>query len=502
MSIFSRAFNSLLAWSSNGRMLTGQIGAQYSGEKSPGELARMVSYSYDPNHWNALHFDQLARYCATLYYTSELGRASVNNPLNYIIGPGLKFRSALSAKYLGMEEEEARNFSQELTYKIDELKEDLGYYSLSREVARECMITGDAFIHILRDGSGFIRALTATPGVITVDNTYHDVDRRVANGVWVDRNYSPYAYLSKDTGRRVAFQGRDGVRHIFVRRLERPQQVRGTGIFYFAISRIKNFDRIWEATMEKMIMESVIVGYSDSDGEVQESFLEREKKKQRKSGGVSNSRPTGTSVGLEPGLFMDLQNRTNMKFLPPGTPSGNFGTANEWVFNLIGAGCGYPAEFLLGKYSTSYTAHKGALNDVERHAMVDRAMFIEQMEKPINQLLLQELIARGEISLPRGGVPLRRWLRGHWTHPRIGHINPFPEARAKEISVAQGWQKPSDVAQDYGIDFMDNIAEGAAQLNAWRDLTSSNPTPPTPSSESDTIEGDGGSDNMEVESEN
>ena len=450
-------------YTDGGNIRLTSMGSQYTGEKIPGELSRMVTFSYDPNRWNSIHFEKLAQYCATLYYTSELARAAVNKPLSYIIGPGLKFRSALSAKYLGLDEGQAREFSDELTYHLDQRKKELGYYRVSREVAKECMITGDAFIHILRTKDGLIKGFAPEPGVTLIANSQTDTRKRLVNGIYVDKTNRPYAFHSLAKDRRIRF--RDD--YLFVRRTERVHQVRGTGIFYFAISRIKNYDRIWEATMQKMILESMIVGYSDSGGEVQEVLLDRSKNRNT----PETSEPTGKSVSIDPGLFLDLQNRSNMKFLTPGTPSGNFGTANDWVLNLLGAGCGYPAQFLVGKYDTAYSASRAALNDVERQLRIDRSMFIEEMEEPINRMLLQDLLLRGDITLPIEGIPLSRWLRGQWVHPRLGHINPKQEAEANKIAVNNGWLMNSDVAEEYGMDYNDNIEEAAKQVIDWRNRT-------------------------------
>ena len=456
--------NRTLASVNNGTLSIHHVGGQYTGEKVPGELAKMVTFSYDPNRWNSLHFTSLAQFCATLYYTSELARASVNKPLSYIIGPGLKFRSALNAKYMGLEESQARDFSEELTYKLDEFKRDLGYYKISADVSRECLITGDAFIHILRNQDGFIDSLAPVSGVVAIANDKTDYSKRLINGVYTGYDYKPYAFHDPMTDKMIPFSD-DFVNMVFVRRTERVQQVRGTGIFYFAISRIKNYDRIWEATLEKMIMESVIVGYADSGGEVTEKLVKQAQSKSK----IESVDPTGKQTNLNPGLFLDLQNKNQMKFLPPGTPSGNFGIANEWVLNLIGAGCGYPSQFLLGKYDTAYSASKAALNDVERQLRIDRSLFINEMEQPINEILLEDLLRRGEIILPREGLPLRRWLRGYFTHPRLGHINPLQEAKAQEITTRRGWQKQSDIAEEYGLDYNDNMAEGVEQLKAWED---------------------------------
>jgi capsid protein len=104
------------------------------------------------------------------------------------------------------------------------------------------------------------------------------------------------------------------------------------------------------------------------------------------------------------------------------------------------------------KYNTSYTAHKGALNDFTRSFLSKRELFISSICYPVLKEVAINLIMRGEIDAPgffTGGERLQRaWLAGTWRGPQLGAINPAQEIKAKTDAVAQGLLLRSDAALD------------------------------------------------------
>jgi hypothetical protein len=94
---------------------------------------------------------------------------------------------------------------------------------------------------------------------------------------------------------------------------------------------------------------------------------------------------------------------------------------------------GTPPEVIKSKYSTSYTAHKGALNDFERNFTARREAFIDTVCYPVLREIAVALILRGELDAPgffESERVQRAYLDGNWRGPSLGHINPAQEINA------------------------------------------------------------------------
>lgn len=444
----------------NGQFRTHGLNPEYSGEKIPGELSGFQSYSADPNEWNKTNYSKVRDICATLYNTSELARAAVDKPLSYIIGKGLKFRSAINAGRAGMDEDEAQVWSERFTQLVDETKRDLDYYQSSVRAVREFLMLGEALLIFVRGEKDIIERIIPASPTVEIQET---------RGLVLDEYNTPVG-INRKSGLLNEFNGNGRRNYILMRRSLRPGQIRGVGVFHGAISRIKNYDRIWDATINKMIQESIIIGQAKSGGEVTSQMADiaaraagrSGKKPPREQAVLASTRDVNSTS-----MVLDLGGSEGLEFFKPGTPGNNFAVANEWALKLIAASVGYPPEFLIGEYSTSFTAHKGALNDAMKQVTVERELVISELERKVIEELYYDLIARGELK-KQPGEP-RRYMGGHFIPPQPGHINPLQEAKAYEVVVRNGWIENSGIADNYGRDYKANEAEASKQYKEWRD---------------------------------
>jgi capsid protein len=119
------------------------------------------------------------------------------------------------------------------------------------------------------------------------------------------------------------------------------------------------------------------------------------------------------------------------------------------MVDYVGMATGTPPEVIKSKYSTSYTAHKGALNDFERNFLARREAFIDTVCWPVLREVAVSLILRGELDAPgffESERAQRAYLDGNWRGPSLGHINPAQEINALVNAVNAKLMTKSEAA--------------------------------------------------------
>ena len=448
--------------------------SRYNGEKTPGDLAAMRTFGYDPNDFVKGTYDKIMDRCATLYSVSSLARAAINKPLSYIIGPGLFFKSLPNYRFLGKDKEWAREWGKRFTELLHYEKISLNWYKKQSMLLRERRITGDSLL--LFDWSAPTGLdLIVAPGS-TIDQSVNTNEYTL--GIKHDSLYRRTGFFAKLSKKYYPFVSPDGTRNaIQCCDQERPTQMRGWGVFFGLIARVKNNDRMWDAILQRMVLEANIIGYSASDvvdvaGQMRRMATSARSNDQT---AATQTDPTVKSMGStqthEPGSFLHLDQQGKMEFLDMKAPSNNFGLANEWTLNDFAMYCGYGPQFLLGKYVTSYTSHKGEWNDTWTKIKNERQCYISTVENSVNEELLKRFIADGEIDAPPGFFESPRSriaaLQGKFMGPTPGAINPLQEVNAQIKTEEQGYVLKSEIAALYGSDFWNQIDEYGEEQDAF-----------------------------------
>lgn len=460
----------VLIYGADGKPITSRpLSAQYTGEKTGGELRQWTTFTQDANDFLTSSYDVLTRRCATLYHTSAIARACVNKPLTYSIGEGLVFKSAINAQYLGISEKKSKEWSRQFTELLHLEKLEDGYYDKQTLLAREAKITGDSVVYFLREASDE-KPFDIIPAGGHVIN-WQKTDSKHIMGIVIDKYQRKLGFVGVD-GSTTMFKDSDGnynaIQFLFT---DRPGQMRGLSCFYSEVSRAKGFDRIWDATIERMVQETIQLGWfntSVSDPGRQAENMSRQALGISKSEDLSLISQT---TDLKTGGMYQFQNGESMQFSDLKTPSNNFGMANEWTVKLFSMATGYPPEFISGQYPTSYTAHKGALNDAIKRYMAERMAFVRSVDYVVNLEYLKYFAATGQIKV----IPAfwtdykvqRAYLQGTVLGPVPGSINPLQEVNADIKADENGYVTKSQIAAKYGNDFNNQLSEWEAQQQAW-----------------------------------
>lgn len=449
---------------------------QYTGEKAGGELARWKLFGTDATEFIRGSYGLLSSRNATLYNISAIAKACIDKPILFSIGDGLTFRSFPNAKFLKMSDQTAKEWGERFSQLIHFENLVTGHYDKQPIIRREADITGDSLVYLLREeGVDDISFDVIVEPGSGVDWTKNDDDYTL--GVKRDKAGRHTGIWSATEGKAFSLVGEGGDTNIIKYAPNiRAQQVRGYGAFYSEISRAKGFDRVWDATIERVVLEATQLGYfnaSETDVAKQAQMMAdiASNAAGRSVSEEMSMTPMQTRTEQATGGMYKLKDSEGMQFTDLKAPSDNFGMFNEWTVKHFGMARQIPPEVILSEYGTSFTAHKGALNDFEKRYMFDRHHYTRNVETPLNLARLKHYAATGQIevipSFWTNRMVQQAYLQGSFLGPVPGHINPLQEVNAYIKAEEKGYKLPSDIAARYGHDFVNGLGTWEEQSQAF-----------------------------------
>jgi len=477
-------------------MMTGN-GAGYDGSKTGHELDNWRTQLSDPNDFITNTYGELSSRNATLYNTAAYARAAIRKPLSYSIGDGLFFRSLPDAKFLGIDREEMVEWSQKFTSLLHYDKLEMNYYEKQSLLCAEASITGDSLLYFIREDNGYDFDLVATGGH-TIDWKNTDPSKNIGLGIQTDELQRRTGFYVPGQDSVIPFMldggensiGFQNAIQVFLQK-ERTGQLRGYGVNNSMIALLKNMDSVWDATIQRMVLESIMLGFSKAtETNVPAQARNMAKNVKAVQNKVQESSESGNALqkigeGAQPGEFYNLKNEESIEFTKLETPSNNFGNANEWAIRNVAMARGVSPEFLKTEYGGSFTAHKGALNDTFQTIKNERGSFVRNTDSKVNLELLKGYILSGELTAPpafwenskRGARVRNALLKGKTLGPVPGHINPLQEAKADKLKVDERFILRSDVqVKDGSFDGEAFDAQWLEEDSRWGTLTSEQQT--------------------------
>jgi capsid protein len=416
-------------------------GAQYAGEKLPGDLDGMQLYATDPNGFVKDTYRILCQRALTLFHTCAPVIGAINKHTDYAVGDGLEFVSIPDYETLGITLDESIEWGEKFSKLVYSEMEALNFFEKQRVLFRSALSGGDSILLFLREGNDF--DLIELPGLSIDEKKEADNDsENITLGIRHDRFYRRQGYYDLD-GVYTPFtdkkSGRQNAVMFYLKRF--PRQLRGFPLCYSAISLAKNDDRHTDATLNTAVLESVFFASTKSKApsELKNQIDTLADQAKKKKGVIQNMLESFGNVSkMLPGNMLHLAEGEEINLLDKKTPNSTFEMFKQWNLNYFGMATNTPPEVITSKYNTSYTAHKGALNDFEKIFMKERAQFVKAVCEPAVKELATNLILSGKIKAPgffRDAGIQRAWLNGVWHGPRLSHINPAQEVNA-DISEA------------------------------------------------------------------
>ena len=437
-------------------------GAAYTGEKVPGDLDGWNRLISDPNKFLNGTYDLISQSCLSLYHTYGPAHAAVNKHTDYAVGDGLYFRSQPDYDLLGWNKEYARDWARRFQKLLYYKMQLLNLFQKQNAAFRGALAGGDTVTYFVRDKDGL--DIVEFPGTeIDAKNN----DENVTLGIKHDKFYRRQGFYNRQ-GQYTDFSANNRQNAVQFLLKYFPRQLRGYPLIYPNIAHSKNDDRFEDATLAAAVLEAMLAIVTESESPSEEKAqIENLAKKMKGSGPIRKALDALSSLGnatrLGTGNIMNIRAPGKVHALDKKTPSNTYAPFKEWRLKQFGMGANTPPEVVLSEYSTSYTAHRGALNDFIKTYTWEREAFNTSWNAPVLRELAVELIFEGAIDAPGflTGSPIVReaYLKGNWLGPVPGTINPFQEINAKEKSVKNMFTLRSDEMFNLsGMDYEDVLA--------------------------------------------
>lgn len=389
-----------------------------------------------------------------LYYGAPLANGALKTQVMNNIGPGLRHKSNIDGKTLGMDlatqQEWERICEREFTMwaKTCDARGQLDFYGLQRLAMLSQLLSGEVFalfpMYRLGQEPYLTKVTLLESDLVGSPNGRFDTDYQ--SGVKLNRYGAPIGYYIFDrpsnglldverSGKYVpkygARTGRLNILHLFD--CERPGQVRGMPAFAPVMETLKQLARYTDAELMKALVSSILTAVVTTElpdkSPVLGSSLEEDEL-------MFPDEPSNVELG--PATVVQLNPGEDVRTIAPSPISSAFDEFVVTFCRQIGAALEIPYEILVKHFTASYSASRAALLEYWKSVRARRAMFVRQFCEPIYELWMDEAVASGRLYAPgyfEDDVLRAAYRRAVWYGPAMGQIDPLKEANAAVVKV-------------------------------------------------------------------
>ncbi len=448
--------------------------------------------------WNNATLRQRGR---MLYMAAPVAAAAINVVRTKMIGTGLKLKCAVNRDILKISDSAAEKWQKqtEAEFKMwaekavncDALGKD-NFYKLQSSAVKAWLMSGDTFAVLKHIYEEKLNPYSLRIQLIEADRVRTPVDadmldygagvygftegrtqsgNKIHDGVEVDKNGKIVAYyihncypnqaIWYETPEAVRVEARGtltGIPNILqIMDAERPDQYRGVTYLAPVIEVLLQSRRYTESELVAALVQAMMTGWIERDENAQNmGFLEdtSEDEDDNDSG--------NPEYQMRPGEVYKLKRGEKIVFGNPNIPTAGFSEFMDSIFKMAGAALEIPKEVLLKEFTASYSASKGALEEMREMIKMRRSWFVSDFCKPIYEAWLAEAVAIGRIKSPgffENPLIREAWCGSRWDGPAQTHLDPKKEAEANELIVKNGWKTNEQITREYyGENFTENIS--------------------------------------------
>lgn len=459
-----------------------------------------------------------------LYMSSPIAAAAVNINRIKVVGPGLHMKCNINREKLGLSDEAAKEWQKKTEeewhmWASKKMNCDAvglnNFYELQQLVLTSQLISGDVFVLLKRYDVTKLSPYSLRLHVIEADristpmtgnsSTFinlsstegknDETDNKIHDGVEVDENgrvvayHICSAYPNQITADKIEWQrveaygektGLPNILHII--ETERPDQYRGVTYFAPVIEPLLQVRRYTESELVAAIVQSYFTAFITTETDPTDyPFAEVGAGEYE---GTDASQPDSITENLNeyemgPGTINHLQPGENVTLGNPNIPTAGFEAFLKANHEQIGAGLNIPYDVLLKKFEASYSASKGALEEVWEYCKERRASLVNDFCQPVYEVWLAEAVARGRIKAPgffTDPAIREAWCATRWDGPAMTQLDPLKEAEADEIQVRNGWKTNEQVTREhYGSDWEANMETVRREQEMLSSVGNNNP---------------------------
>ena len=420
-----------------------------------------------------------------LFMGAALARGALKTIERNVVGSGLKLNSQIDAVALGLSEDEADAWEEQVerefalwadTQNCDAAR-TLTFGQIQALAILSQMMSGDVFAMlpiIKRAGSIYDLRVQLLEGDRVCDPPMTGAQTaNIYAGIELGQYGEPVAYhvarfhpgSSQDTysgwsstyvtvgnpqapqlvtneWKRVsAFgfrSGRRNILHLF--EPERPEQRRGTPVLAPVMEALKQLGRYTDAELMAAVVSGFFTAFIKSEQPsaaplgIGGTSLIPNAEQVDSADANSVELGNGMVVALAPGESVDIAN--------PGRPNTAFDGFVLAVLRQIGSALELPYELILKNFVSSYSASRAALLEAWKMFRTRRTWMALTFCQPIYEEWLAEAVAKGRIIAPGffSDPAIRAvWSGAEWYGPAAGQLDPLKEVAAAVIRVDEGF---------------------------------------------------------------
>lgn len=387
------------------------------------------------------------------YRNDPTARASVDTSARKTVGSGLTPRSNIDREFLGLEAERAdrweADYERDWSLHADSRRIDAtgksNFYGLTYLTYLTWAQSGEVFVLLGVDDDDITLRLIEPDRVSTPP--HRSEGPRLRNGIELDRRGRPVAIWVRSAHPGDAFDfagqyrwdrvpmygprtGRLNVLHLY--KQDRPGQHRGIPFLTPVIEHLRVLSGYGRAELQGALVSSMFTAFlrmqdmgplhGAGHQKAEEAYLE-------------------WAGRLGPGMVGKLPPGADLVFANPQRPNSNYDKFVDSITRGIGAALGIPAEILLKKISSNYTAYRGAVLEAWEFFYAEQTWMIDNFCKPVWAARMDLRVAAGKVTAPGyfqdSGIR-HAYLRSQWNGPTMAMVDPVKETQAYVLQAQNG----------------------------------------------------------------
>lgn len=433
----------------------------------------------------------------SLFMSAPLAVSAIKTNRTNVVGEGLRMKSTIDAKFLGLTPEQAeewqcgaeREFELWSSSKFCDATRVNNFFEVQQTACISWLMNGDACVLLEYEKPtrnfpyGLRIHLIESDRVSTPhsfgDNVYlfaedSNTHNRIFNGVEVDSHNRVVAYhicsshpnsslyARKEWTRINAFGEKTGIPNVLmIYETERAEQYRGTPYLAPVIESLKQLTRYSEAEMMAAVINGFFTVFVTSEkGTSEMNFTGVVDEEDRVSGDDVN-------YELGSGMVNILEPGEDIKIADAKRPTANFDSFTTSLAKYIGAALEIPVELLVKHFAASYSASRAALLEAWQAFRMKRSWLAADFCQPVYEIFLSEAVANGRLKAPgffRDPMIRRAYCKAQWNGPSQGMLDPLKEVNAAEKRITIGIStRQRETIEMTGGDFESNVAQLARE---------------------------------------
>lgn len=439
------------------------------------------------------NLDLLRQRSRDLYMSAPLATSAIKTNRTNVVGAGLKLKSQIDYKFLGLTREQAeewevnteREFELWANSKWCDSQRLNNFYELQQLALISWLMNGDVFglikhkepekwmpygirIHLIEADR------ISNPNKINTIEIYGKAENgnRIYNGVEIDSDGAITAYyvcnqypnmISQDMQKKEwvrveAYGKRTGAPNILhIMESERCEQYRGVPYLASVIEVLKQISRYTEAELMAAVVQSFFTAFIKVVSPTSEMPFDVSIEEGQQMETDQNAYELGA------GTINMLGPNEDVVLADPKRPSSGFDPFVTAMAKQLGAALEIPYELLTKSFMASYSASRAALLEAWKSFKMRRVWFANDFCQPLYSLWLSEAVARGRITAPgffNDPSIQKAWSQADWNGPSSGQIDPIKEVEAAIKRVNEGFStRERETIELTGGDWDKNIAQ-------------------------------------------